>query len=321
MASSLTSNAAKLLLVASLVACSAAPHRPIWSHPDGSCAIDHPAVRILSLTGATCDDGIFVVPYQVNLLAMEALAEPSTHPFVRAYIRWYLDNLNASDRHGLSGTIYDLVVYGNGDEDWSGNYDSADAYAATFLSLVTRYVEATKDRELALEINPTLEDIAYVILTLQASEDGLTWVWPKHDSKYLMDNCETYAGLMDYDHLRREFMGKTDSEYKDVALAIRDGIKENLFDLERLNFYFGIDRDLTPYRSNWHTRYPDALAQLFPIVYGVVEARSPLARHLWQEFSLRHGVQNMESEEQRMIVRKAHALVMGKRTISKGAKQ
>ena len=263
------------------------------------CASSHPAVRIMSLYGVNCTETVRVIPYSVNIMALDAVEFPEYHNLVRIYLKWYLASTNDSDRYGLTGTIYDLDVRPNGSESWTRQYDSADAYAGTFLLLMWKYYKATGDRGIADKYHKRLEDMAYMVTTLQ-DQDGLTFVWKGHDSKYLMDNCETYAGMAAYSKLRHKLWKTKDKPYAGAAEAIKLGVLTYLFDASGLLFYWGVDKDGSTYNSSWDKFYPDALAQLYPIAFGLIDPKSPLALHLWRMFSSYFNGWNTESAVQRL---------------------
>lgn len=286
-----------------------APQKWRGSFPDArrTTTCPHPAVKILVMYGVDFPPEateIFVRPYVVNLYAMEILEFPVSRKLVRDYLEWYLRHLNASDVNGLSGTMYDLYVDKQGKERWLQTYDSADSYGATFFSLLYRYFVRTGDRFLADENIDKLETIAYMMYAL-LDDDGLSWVWSGHDSKYLMDNCEVYMGLRDYTQLQKELWEETNSRYAEPAERLRETIIRSLFNPLSLNFHFGLDRDGTLYESQWGKFYPDTLAQIYPIAWEVLPADSMLARHLWQQFDRLLSPDRLESEEQRVVARMA----------------
>lgn len=268
------------------------------------CINTHPAVRIMSLYGTDCKEVVHVIPYSVNVMALDALRFPRYYNMVKIYLNWYLASTNSSDRFGLTGTIYDVNVKPNGSENWTVQYDSADAYAGTFLLLMWKYYRATRDRSIADKYHQRLEDMAYMITTLQG-HDGLTFVWKGHDSKYLMDNCEAYAGLVAYSKLRHKLWKTKGKPYAGAAASIRQGVLTYLFDATDILFYWGLDRDGSTYDSSWDKFYPDAIAQLYPIAFGLIKPDTPLALHLWRMFSSYFNGWDTESVVQRLNYRRA----------------
>ncbi|MCP5050506.1 MAG: hypothetical protein GY940_25300, partial [bacterium] len=53
------------------------------------------------------------------------------------------------------------------------------------------------------------------------------------------------------------------------------------------NYYWAIDGDKKSL-SGWETFYPDGLAQLFPILYGILQDRAG-KELLWNKFHEAHG--------------------------------
>jgi len=63
------------------------------------------------------------------------------------------------------------------------------------------------------------------------------------------------------------------------------------------------------YEADWDNFYPDALAQIYPIAFGVIAPDTPLARHLWREFSYRYNEWDTHSPVQRLIYKRAASLM------------
>ena len=75
-----------------------------------------------------------IKPYFANLAAIGWLEDRTKIPQVEAWMSWYIGHFNWPDRWGEYGTVYDYSVSG-ATETSLGTFDSADSYAATFLSL------------------------------------------------------------------------------------------------------------------------------------------------------------------------------------------
>ncbi len=218
-----------------------------------------------------------VVPYFANLAAM-ALVQ-SNPELVRHYLDWYLQRLNRPDRFGLSGTIYDYGLGEGGRETPTFNYDSADSYAATFLSLAASYVRAVGDLQWAKQQQDKLQDVAEVVVRLQDS-DGLVWAKPGTGIKLLMDNSEDYRGLTDWSWLLDQ-MGRprVAAIYRERAEWIRRGIEKQLWNPWRGSYDWSLGGTRVPsLRPRW---YPDTVAQLYPIVFGVIDPKSDRAQLLY----------------------------------------
>lgn len=228
---------------------------------------------------------IDAVPYFSNFAARALLTrDPGA---ARAYIHWYLDNLNLPDRWGLDGTVYDHRFEG-GQELPRNTYDSADSYAATFLSLVGEYLRHTGDRKLVEAYFDRLSLVASVILKLQDG-DGLVRAGPQDGIKYLMDNAECYRGLHDWADILAALDLHTEAKaVRHQAERIAEGIEARLWDRGRGAYAWGLGPKWLLRRSNLQMWYPDAVAQLYPILYGVVPPAGDRAQSLWQRFNAAH---------------------------------
>lgn len=220
------------------------------------------------------------VPYFANMAALSMLSWRDGQAAVRRYLQWYVTHLNSRDRFGLTGTVYDYVRSGG---QWvaTNNYDSADSYAATFLSLVLAYSRASGDQQFMRQYSEQLVSIAEVLIKLQDS-DGLMWAKPGYYVKFLMDNSENYRGLADAAELMRQ-LGNEElaRRYDQAAGQVAQGIEQRLWSSKRQSYAWAL-------YGRWWARqpvdrwYPDTIAQVYPIVFGVVPADGPRAEVLYQ---------------------------------------
>jgi len=225
--------------------------------------------------------GDSVVPYFANLAAKTMVdIEPAR---ARWYITWYIEHMNLPDRFGLAGTVYDYELGRDGLTPTYG-YDSADSYAATFLSLASYYLEKTRDREF---ITANLEsiDLAVSVLLKLQDKDGLVVVTPGSTTKYLMDNGESFRGLTDWaDALISLGFPEKAAAYRDVAERIRKGIERILYDPARGVYAYSLSwlGKRFPKAGKW---YPDAVSQLELITSGVLSPDDPRAAKIWEDFN------------------------------------
>lgn len=229
---------------------------------------------------AQTPDKTLVVPY-FGSLAAKTLAELDPER-ARMYITWYLNNIESPDRWGLEGTIYDYRVM-NGLLKPTMNYDSADSYAATFLSAVCSYYEKTQDRDFIVSNLESINKVARVITTLQ-DKDGLVFAKPRSSTKYLMDNAENYKGLNDWASVL-DALGDADmaSQYRTAAQKIQSAILNILYDPAR-GFawsYSKLGRRF-PVKGRW---YPDGVSQIYLIFNDVVSPEDPVAVAIWDDFN------------------------------------
>ena len=114
------------------------------------------------------------------------------------FLKWYFGHINVDeDYNHLTGTVYDYKVHiesGSIKEEYNEmTYDSADSYAAVFLTALWHYYKATDDKEFLIENKTYTDAVSYCLLSLIS--DGYTISKPDYSISYLMDNCEVYDGL------------------------------------------------------------------------------------------------------------------------------
>ena len=224
-----------------------------------------------------------IVPYFAHLGLYGLAAWGLSLPRVRVYLDWYLAHLERPDCYGITGTVYDYYLEEDGTEVPARTYDSSDSYGATFLTLVRRYYEASGDAGWLLHHRQELDLVSGAMLaTLQ--RDNLTLARPDWKVKYLMDNCEVYRGLKDYAWLLAQVRwGAGEVErYEALAGKVREALEAKM----RVNGGYcpAIYRAGLRRRPNWKKWYPDALAQLFPIITGIVSPEEETARRLYGNF-------------------------------------
>jgi len=224
-----------------------------------------------------------IVPYFAHLALYGVIEAGGQEDRVRAYLNWYLAHLERPDRFGIYGTVYDYTVATNGEEIPEGSYDSSDSYAATFLTLVWRYYLATRETSWLKKHKDELETVAGAILATR-DKDGLTLARPDWQVKYLMDNCEVYEGLQNYAFLQEEVWGDKHKAYfyQKLARKVKEAILRKMWVGE--GFCPAIYRFGLRLRPNWKKWYPDALAQLFPLICGLLKPKDKEARLIYTAF-------------------------------------
>lgn len=202
--------------------------------------------------------------------------------YIRSYLDLYLRSLNANfsidDVQLPSGRAnpYNCVKVAS---------DSDDSYAATFLSLVARYLRASNNWSWWDANKARIKEVAYRNLALALKPHGLTSVFqaPRSSTNsigYLMDNCEVYRGLRDYAALLRERGEPVDATYYDaLGTNVASGIVK-LFKSTPGAFMPG-DAYTAPERSF----YAGTTCQVFPQAFGVTEA-APLFSFGWNWLNL-----------------------------------
>jgi hypothetical protein len=224
-------------------------------------------------------------PYYSNLAAEGLTKDPTKVAQVQAWMKWYINHLNWPDKWGLYGTTYDYNLV-NGQEVSTGNADSTDSYAATFLSLAWDYynVGGATAQSYLKSISYQLDMIGGVLVNTMQS-DGLTWAKPDYQIKYLMDNCEVYRGLKDLANVFQYAIGDTTKAayYNQKAALTLQGINGMWMGASGWAIYKdGIGRLIAPTMSTW---YPDATAQLFPVLYNVIPASDTRSQQVYAKFN------------------------------------
>ncbi|MBV8997340.1 MAG: hypothetical protein JO287_27420 [Pseudonocardiales bacterium] len=240
---------------------------------------------------------VSVHPYEANWGARAMVAAgPRYLPMVKRYIQWYLGHLNWPDQHGVYGTIYDYdydpaTCIGTYQADprtgATPKYDSTDAYAGTFLSLVRHYAEANPADSSFLRSPQTTAGLRRIadVITATWQPNGLTDATPSYPAQYLMDNVEAQRGLQDYAWFVANVLGDQAAALVPAvqAASIRSMIALRLWQLSRTPGMYGWAADqLSPSWASW---YPDAIAQLWP----VWDLLGPSARRstAWRQFASR----------------------------------
>lgn len=208
-------------------------------------------------------NGTGVMPYFSNL-ALQAVLQ-ATREYdadVKKYLTWYIANINDPDNLGVSGTIYDFS-YSGGVLTPLNDYDSSDSYAATFLSLLNGYLIKTNDQQFVLNNLSTIELIAAAI-DATAQSDGLTYAKANYHVKYLMDNVEVWRGYVDFASVLQTIGSTKESLYLSKANQIKYAIENQMWNSAGNEYYYYAGDD----EVDWGTFYPDATANLWPIIFG-----------------------------------------------------
>lgn len=233
----------------------------------------------------------------------------------KAYFDWHFVHLNApgEDPSGLGGTVFDYRISDEGDaglrEQSTGEYDSADSYAALFLVALHAYVDVTGDIAYLLRHS---EKILSVMAVLDAiTEDGLSIARPDYPVIYLMDNTEVLRGYKAAVALLRAMEGQDSASAQEIRAALANA-RQNLAEVDRAleeKLYHGAegyyapsasykDGELTYDDFEWATFYPDAVAQLFPIITGAIPADEERAQTLYNQFCTQWDWENLQHQEQ-----------------------
>lgn len=205
----------------------------------------------------------------LGLIAIvQYLDGPDLDKYIRSYLDLYLSKLEPDL------TIKD-VNFPFGRANTSGfnlvPADSDDSYAATTLTLATRYLRASQNWAWWDKNKSRLKDIAYRNIALSVKPNGLTSVFqaPRNQTNnagYLMDNSEVYRGLKDFATMLRERGDTADAAYYDSFAKGIGVAMATLFSAASSGFRMA---DLSTQTET--SFYPGTSCQVFPQVFGVAE--------------------------------------------------
>lgn len=248
-----------------------------------------------------------VVPYFSSIAAMSLLGQTSKQndvEVVRAYLDWYFLHLNSKEQDVLNGagTIFNYSIVMDKDtlvdEKSLNAYDSVDSYAATFLLLLNAYYDKTNDTDYIIT---NMDRIILVIDALKKTFDSVDLSKTKQEQgiKYLMDNVEVNQSLKDTITLLQrlsKIKEYQESSYYDIGNEYMNvlsdlltknttAIEELLWNQEDSHYEIGLDESNSIIVfSGWNNFYADAIAQIFPIAFGVIEPDSERAKQLYDRF-------------------------------------
>jgi len=237
-------------------------------------------VAVTTTNGGYCG----VSPYFANLavLSLFRAKAPGAAQVGARWIDWYFAHLNPQS--APNGVPYTHFYHPDGtseticakpNDSFLCHYnDATDSAAATFFSVLW----AADSAELPVSASKGarqkqfVENLAAVLLKLQQS-DGLCWAKNDYRVKYLEDNCEVFAGLRDIARLEQEIFH--DSERSDLceraAERVRQGIFDQLYDSRSRLFRIAKFEKGNPPAIDLNKWYPDTQAQLWPILFGVLD--------------------------------------------------
>ena len=249
---------------------------------------------------STTPSGAHVDPYYANLglIGVLELEDSSYYSDVKKWLYWYFANYNEEgDNLGVVGTIYDYILVDGEyipeyiNDSSKKNYDSSDAYAGTFLSLVWKYYQLTGD---TAYINEHLDDLKNIAGAIDATfnETNLTSAKPDYSTEYLMDNTEVYRGYADFGELLSLIGDDQSTFYSERAIAVADAIEDTMWAPEDDGYIYWRDHEGG---IDWTDFYPDAKASFWPVIFhmpipsdraATIYNRLKIEQPGWVDFSI-----------------------------------
>jgi hypothetical protein len=212
-------------------------------------------------------DRVKIWPYLGNEAALglgRATEVTGNQKYVAAAWRWLQWYQAHQDASGFV-TDYDVV---NGVETSTGDMDSTDAYAGTFLLAARKAWKASGN---PTSLGALRTGIAAAVSAIEATQDadGMTWAKPAWHVKYLMDQGETFAGLRAAAELA--------TALNDSALAQRAGADASrmaagvasLWDAPTAAYDWAKHDTGALQATNWSILYSDSLQQPWVVTYGL----------------------------------------------------
>lgn len=248
------------------------------------------AIARYRLTADTVEE--YVSPYDGTVGARGMLAAGSRyHPMVKAWIEWYFGNLNWPDYSNVYGTIHDFWVNPHTGEQrfvmdpltGQPRYDSTDAYAGVFLSLLRDYAEQVPEDHDYLRQHAYLMDVVANVVIATKHDNGLTGARPDWQGEYLLDNIDAEQGLADYAWIARNVLddGPLADYWQDEADSLRRAIEAEIW-FEDAGMYGWASDQPNP---DWDVFYADSVVQSWPVMFGYGD--DARRRDLWDTFNER----------------------------------
>lgn len=288
-------------LVIALAVCLTVPTESAYAGTKSLRAKESNYIKSLAVTSGTMKGAIrenksgnYILPYfdDFACLGLVAYGRRSDRQTVLNYINWHISHMNtkAQDKYGVAGTIYD---YNNGVS--TGDYDSTDSYAATFLELLAAYTK-TYDHNFLKDKSELVDTLTNVMLSTYISKIGLCKATPGYDECILMDNCEVYKGFVSAKKIYSTYCinnvkARSMSRY---AAKTRSAIIKRYWSKKKGCFYTTVDiKGRVDSKVKLSRFYLDSSSQLYPVIYGVISPKSKMAKKAYAKFKkyyVRKGV-------------------------------
>lgn len=236
-----------------------------------------------------------VNPYFANIAVDGLLSgkpDQTDLDIARKYMEWYFRHLNKAedDLVNGAGTIFDynIVYKGNGlvEEISKKTYDSADAYAGTFLKIVARYMDLTNDQEWLASWRNGLFLVSDSLLNCVGQKNVFANQW-KDEIYYSMDNCEAFAGVRSISPWLDD-LAKTKSQietaknmahYKDKSITL---FHQAFWSSENQSYEIGFDQTQNYISFSDPDRiYPELVCLIFPQVWEMNQSQK-IGREMYQ---------------------------------------
>ena len=216
-----------------------------------------------------------VWPYLSNFAAM-GLAKATTVTGNASYVgaawswlSWYQAHMNPQ------GFVTDYTLQ-NGVLTSTGDMDSTDAYAGTFLLAVREAYRANANKT---QLTALAAGVSNAVRAIEATQDtdGLTWAKPSWHVKYLMDQGESYAGLLAAVDIANVLRNSTlANQAMADALKMKNGVA-TLWNAANAGYDWAKHDTGATTPADWSVLYSDSLQEAWAVAFGLVDTvRSPV---------------------------------------------
>lgn len=251
-----------------------------------------------------------VEPYFAHLAAycaLEAAPERAGELSLR-WLNWWMTHRNPTTQTALihfanaDGSALATELPAASPAVTPNDEDATDSNAALFLLVLGRHLSLFGPDGLVDGWKVHTQEVYDFMLTPGVrADDGLTWAKPTYPIKYLMDNVEVWAGV---DAAVSIFHMMGDAARRDSAKAWRDllatAIEQRFWDANTGLWNHSIDGAGTVSQSNLDNPYPDALAQVWPAIFGLSNkgGYAKLASHYpnWHQHGINAGTNSADAQ-------------------------
>lgn len=229
--------------------------------------------------------GTFVSGYFGSLVAKALVDARVDDDLALEWMRWYVAHAHDSGS-GVDGVADDVDLTAHGERS-RGRPDATDAYGAVFAMLARDAYDSGTPRLRAFVLAHRA-DLTRIVNSMLATQqpNGLTFARPQHPVAYTIDNVQVYRGLQAAaDLFRRAYHDdERAARYAHEAVRVHDAIQALLWNRTAQSYDPLLDAAGAP-PANLARAYPDALAQVMAIYYGMIDPNDPLAADLLERAS------------------------------------
>ncbi len=247
---------------------------------------------------------VSINPYFSEIVAIALINHDSSDTAkknIERYFDWHMSHLNTAqtDYNGVAGTIYDYTaVVKDGvvvSETSKNSYDSTDSYSALFVKALADYVKVYGDTTYLEKEKQNIRDIVNVMFATMSG--GYTYAKPDYKIRYLMDNSEVYAGLVSAKYIYENVIDDNDM-YEKVSDAVKfydEHFNEHWWMGDHYATVLNDDySEYNGYSFSWDMLYPCASSEIYPVIYGIVDADSIYAKTVYEGFCKAWNWQDMD---------------------------